>query len=169
MNTNFRIFLAALFTAFVSMAFAGSARADLKPQTGPGTRSITDDSSGTVNFTLRKSADVGADKDTSDVYDAFQWNHIVLSVKGSPKLNGVTRAAATALDSGASTVYTQGSNDRVYWKDIDTTTAADSLPVSEDLWFKERTYRYLRWRVDTATKTDDSGVTVNLIINAVKR
>lgn len=165
MNKKTQIVVAAALL----LGLATLAIADLKTQQGPGTYNITDDSSNSANFTLRKSGDIGADKDTSDTYDTYQWNHIVLQVKGSPKLDGVTRAAATALDSGAATVYTQGSNDRVYWKDIDTTTAADSLAVSEEIWFKERLYRYLRWRVDAAAKTDDSGVTVNLKINASKR
>ncbi len=146
------------------------AMADLKSGLGTGTYNLVDDSSNTAAFELRKAGDIGADKDTSDVYDAYQWNHLVLQVKGTPKLDElIVRAAATALDSGAAIVRTQGSNDRIYWKDIDTTTAADSLAVSEELWFKERLFRYLRWVVETTTKSDDSGVTVNLKLNAVKR
>jgi len=168
MNNKIRIAASLCIVAVV----AAVAMADLQTQKGPGTYQIRDDSSNTTGFTIGSAA-AGADAneiDTSDVYDAFQWNHIVLQVKSSPKVDGVVRAAATALDSGAVTVYTQGSNySNAYFKDIDTTTAADSLVVSEETWFQARLYRYLRWRIVPGTKLDDSGMTVNLTINATKR
>lgn len=151
-------------------ACAVVAFADMQSQKAPGTYTIVEDSTGTTSFILGKpGANISPDKDTSDTYDTFQWNHAVLQVKGDPRIGSTLRAAATAVDSGAAIVRTQGSNDRVFWKDIDTTTAADSLPVSEELWLKERTYRYVRWIVENTTKTDDSGVTVTLKLNAVKR
>lgn len=168
MNTKFRILLV-MCAAIVSMA--GMAYSDYKGDLGPGNYTIVDDSSGTGSFTIGSAA-AGVDAneiDTSDVYGTNGINHMVIGVKSSPKVDGVVRAAASALDSGAVTVFMQGSNDRIYWKDIDTTTAPDSLAVSEETWFKERTYRYVRWIVKPGTKLDDSGMTAVLKVNMVKR
>ena len=168
MNTKFRILLA-MCAVIVSTAVI--AYSDYRGDLGPGNYTIVDDSSGGGTFTIGSAA-AGADAneiDTSDVYGTNGVNHMVVAVKSVPGVDGVRRAAATALDSGAVTVFTQGSNDRIYWKDIDTTTAADSLPVSEEIWFKERTYRYVRWIVKPGTKLDDSGMTAVIKANMVRR
>lgn len=169
MNTKFRILLVMLALCVAMIGGALDAYSDYQGALSTGSRAIIDDSSGTSNFTIGSAA-AGVDAneiDTSDVYATTNWNHLTIQVKSSPKVDGVVRAAATALDSGAVTVITQGSNDRLYWKDIDTTTAVDSLPVFEELWFKERSYKYLRWLVKPGTKLDDSGMTANITVNAV--
>ena len=129
------------------------------------TFAVTDDSSSDVIWVIGDTAETGegvrADFDTSITYDAKFWETMTMQAKFRPS------SAFSSLDSGAVTIMFQMSNDQLYWLTLDSLVVPDSLAAFKN--FTMQPYRYSRFIVRDATKTDSAGVRGKFTLNTTGR